>query len=400
MKKIKITKSTVRRLALYQQGLLQLPHFGTGKDGIVNAIKSLGYLQIDTLSVVERAHNHILWSRSNCHTSNNLNDAHTIDKSIFEYWYHAAAYLPMDDYRYYLPRMNAFAKKKGAWFPRDQEVQNRVLAQIKNEGPMSSKDFKTTQLSKQSESSWWDWKPEKQALDRLWLEGHLMVTKRNGFQKVYDLTEHVLPSTLDLSMPSDNDCARFFILQVINAYGVADLNLIKHFNPSSKKQLSIVLAELVNAKILVEIEIEGLLSRTFYTTNDLLNKLSTLPENDPQIHILSPFDNLIIQRQWLKDIFAFDYSLECYVPESKRKYGYFVLPILQGEQFVARMDAKADRKSAEFIIKNFVVEPSISGSIDWDMVSATIRNFTSFNQCNTIKVENNKQLAKKLCIQT
>ena len=160
-------------------------------------------MQIDTISVIERAHHHVFWTRCPKYKPSDL-DSLLSSRKVFEYWSHAASYLPMKDYRYSLPLKKKFAKRKSSWFPRDPQLMRLVLKRIEKEGPLRSKDFKNSQQSKRS--GWWEWKPTKKALERLFLEGKLEITRREGFQKVYDLPERVIPSSTDTSFPTKKEC--------------------------------------------------------------------------------------------------------------------------------------------------------------------------------------------------
>ena len=210
-----LTISQARRLALNRQGLGKKDAFGRGIDAVERTIKTLRYVQIDTISVVDRAHHHVLKTRVSNYQPANLDKLLTDRKSIFEYWHHAAAYLPMEDYRFYLPLMRGY----GASRKIDPKVAKDVLARIRTEGPLMSKDF-AAPAGKRS-SGWWDWKPAKLAMEQLFLSGQLMVAERKGFQKCFDLTERVLPADTDTRLPVDHERARFYVTRILASQGVS-----------------------------------------------------------------------------------------------------------------------------------------------------------------------------------
>ena len=197
---MEVTPGKLRRIALDRQGLLKREPFGRGKRATLKAIEQLGYVQIDTISVVERAHNHVLRARVPNYENHHI-DKLQREGRIFEYWFHAAAYLPMRDFRFALPRMHAMRSGEERWLrSRDQKLMREVLATVRETGPLKARDFEDTRRGR---GGWWDWKPAKSALEQLFMQGDLMVTGREGFQKIYDLTERVLPADTDMRTPDD-----------------------------------------------------------------------------------------------------------------------------------------------------------------------------------------------------
>lgn len=189
----------LRCLALSKQGLSAQPQFGAGLSGTRSAIEHLGYIQIDTLSVVERAHHHVLWSRVPNYETTHLNQL-IREQHIFEYWYHAAAYLPMKDYRYALPRMTAIRNGESRYYTNvDHNLTNEILTRIKDDGPLVARDF---DKGNKNSKSWWSSGPSRRALDKLFMQGDLMICARNGMENVYDLAERCLPNDIDLRIPT------------------------------------------------------------------------------------------------------------------------------------------------------------------------------------------------------
>lgn len=370
-----ISKKEARRLLILSQNL---SGNGIRKSGnkLLNIIESLGYVQIDTISVVERAHHHTLWSRMPGYNKNLLDSLLETDKSIFEYWAHAAAYLPMKDFKYSLIRKQNYSRRNRDWEKGNKKILKYVYDRIASEGPLQSKDFEDK--SKRS-SGWWDWKPSKDALDFLFHKGDLMIKSRRGFQKVYDLTERVLPADTDTRFPSVEEYYEHLILSSIRSNGFASAKEITYNRRYDRVRFLKTLNRLLEDNIIVRISIEGLPDFYYSSRNNM--KLSEKLFDTKSIHILSPFDNLIIQRKRLNDLFNFDYTIECYVPEAKRKFGYFCMPVLFGDKFIARIDAKADRLNNIFIIKNIFPEGKFR---NFNLIFNKLKSFAEFCGCRNI----------------
>tara|TARA_B100000749_G_scaffold280897_1_gene280746 strand:+ start:22860 stop:23948 length:1089 start_codon:yes stop_codon:yes gene_type:complete len=339
----------------------------------LRVIRHLGYVQIDTISVVERAHHHVFWVRNNEYQPIEL-DRLVEKRKVFEYWSHAASYLPMQDYKYSLIRKSEFASRTSAWFPRDAKMMREILKRIEIDGPLKSSDFK--QDSGRKGSGWWDWKPAKKALERLFLEGQLEVSKREGFHKVYDLPERVLPVSTDLSTPTQQEYLRYLIRRTLGSHGIASATEIGYLQKKKiKDQIQTELEEMVLAGEVVKIKVTDLMDDYFCYPKTLNVK----PRIGSKIKIISPFDNFSIQRSKLQNLFNFDYQIECYVPEQKRKFGYFCLPIFKGAQALGRVDCKAHRKEKEFEIKSLHYEKGVDQK---SIAKPLLRELTRFSRFN------------------
>lgn len=379
-------------MALQAQLLDGKPRLPFGKEGVAQTVERLGYVQIDTISVVQRAHHHTLWTRRPDYEADMLHELQAVDRRVFEYWGHAASYLPMADYRFYLPRMHSFKAPVTSWekyfIEKHEHLTDSVLERIQQEGPLSSKDFKPPPGTKRGE--WWDWKPAKGALEVLFWRGELMVTERRSFQRVYDLTERVLPSDVDTRSPEDDELGRFLVHRALSAYGVAQEKEIReHIRAAGKEAITQSLAEMVESGELIRVEVESLDGVNYFAMPELVEESFHLDKIPTKVRFISPFDNVIIQRERINRLFNFDYTLECYLPPVKRKYGYFSLPILWGEQFVGRLDSKADRKNKVLIVRNLVFEPKILvGDEFLTRFVEALGDFADFNQCERVEIEN------------
>ncbi len=346
-----ISINEARFLALQNQKLHDVSGGKTKKD-LLKIIEAIGYVQIDTISIVERAHHHILWTRMPAYTKTMLDELLEIDKKIFEYWSHAAAFLPMKDYRFSYYRQDKYRKNHEAWAKKNRKIVKFVLDRIKAEGPLQSRDF---EHDGKKSGGWWDWKPAKNALQHLFHEGILMIASRKGFQKVYDLTENVLPKEIDTTVPTDEEFHEHMVLSAINSYGFAAEKEIKYLRNNNSKILKSVINKLKEENKIVELKIKGIESETYFSTEKNFKRIKN-GEGSSLLHILSPFDNLIIQRKRTKNIFDFDYTVEFYLPASKRKFGYYCMPVLYGNKFIGRLDAKAIRQTGKFEIINYFPE--------------------------------------------
>lgn len=378
-----LSQKHARRLALQAQGLLKPAPFGRGKAAVQRAIDQLSYVQIDTISVIERAHLHVLRSRVPNFKPEMLDTLVSEDRTTFEYWSHAAAYLPMADYRYSLPRKKSLKDKETHWFKQESAVTDQVLRRIQAEGPLRSKDFAAP---KHKGGEWWDWKPAKKALEQLFHEGDLMIAERRGFQKVYDLPERVLPDWVDTSFPTESEMARHLIERSVQNRAFASLKEIGYLRKGYRSLIKAELAAMCEEGLLERFRIDG-------ASDDYYALRATLEQSVPRIGkkralLLSPFDNMIIQRKRLEMLFDFAYQIECYVPGPKRKYGYFVLPILYGDEMVGRLDPKADRKSRTLFIRKLWMEPQ---KIEIEPLGAalavSLRELANFNDCREIVIE-------------
>jgi uncharacterized protein YcaQ len=372
-----------RRLLLAAQGLASTRLFGTGPQGTLRAITHLGYVQIDTLAVVARAHHHTLWTRVHDYQEADL-ETLVQTKQVFEYWGHAASFLPMRDYRFSLPRKQMFRDGRSHWFRKDQRIMDHVLERIGAEGPLQARDFVTDRRR----GSWFDWKPAKQALEQLFMDGTLMVAGRKGFQKVYDLAERVLPAGVDTTMPSTEEYAAYLVDTALRAYGIVSARDIAYQRRGMQKPVQQVLQQRRVAGSIVALTV-GSDSDLYFTTPETLDKK---PRLSKQVRLLSPFDNVVIQRQRLRHFFAYDYQIECYLPEGKRRFGYFCLPILYGNTFVGRLDPKADRQARVFHVKALHLEDPVSHAEPFlHALAQALLAFASFHGCREVQLATNIQ---------
>ncbi|MBN3563165.1 winged helix-turn-helix domain-containing protein [Aliamphritea spongicola] len=373
-----LSLAQARKLVLLAQGV-QKPR-SKGVKETLEAVTRLGYVQIDSISVVQRAHHHTLWNRVAGYHPDHL-DALVAKKQVFEYWSHAAAYLPMRDYRFSLPRKQAIAGGDKHWFNRDDHsrLMQEIRARITAEGALMARDF---EQPRKGTVGWWDWKPAKRALEQLFMEGELMAVERRGFQKVYDLAERALPDGIDTSVPDEREYLEYLIRRFLNANALAKPEQCIYLLKEMQKPLKQVVADMLEEGALISVQVGG---ESYLTLAGIEERMQQRLPNG-RIRILSPFDNLLIQRKRMQSLFGFEYQLECYVPEPKRQYGYFVLPILFGSRFIGRMDVKAERKTGELVIKHLHFEQPLSEKI-LVALRTELQAFCEFNRMQQLRID-------------
>jgi uncharacterized protein YcaQ len=360
-KPLSLDRATARSLAL--RAAAGFPsRYGAGLEGVLEAIESIGFVQIDTISVVERAHHHILWSRVPGYGRDMLASLEGDPRRILEYWAHAACYIPMRDYRFCLPRMERVRTQGHDWFRCEEAVVAWVRDRIRAEGPLEAADFEDSGSGKRG--GWWDHKPAKQALEYLHQAGELVTATRTGFRKLYDLAERHIEAAVDSRMPTEAEMGDWYVRSAARAYGLFARDEIAYQRKELLGGVDAALGRLVESGELACAEVEGLEGRDYWVDSSLLGPsggAEWAAAQAPRLCILSPFDPFLIIRKRFQRLFGFRYSIECYLPESKRSFGYFALPLLRfgptGARFAGLMDAKADRKGKTLIVNRLSIEP-------------------------------------------
>lgn len=377
---IKMGIDELRSRILLHQGLL-LPVKAKKPVTALESLKQLSYVQLDTLSVVSRAHHHTLWNRVPSYREADLDDL-VKKKQAFEYWSHAASILPISEYRFSLFRKNEYAAGKSHWFAQDKKLKKYVLDRILAEGPLQSKDF---EHERTGPGNWYEWKPAKRALEQLFMEGKLVVSERKGFQKVYDIAGRWLPADLDVSMPGRAEVARQLIRNGLRAQFCLTAAEIAYLRKGMLSDIRKQLALMEKEGELTTLHIKETGQSYFVQTNAL--KLNSAWSKSASVLFLSPFDNLVIQRKRLLQIFDFDYQIECYLPEEKRRFGYFTLPVLYNGRFIGRFDPKADRAGKTFVLKSFYFEKGFKPNDEFTLAFVNqLKQFAHFNGCEDLSM--------------
>ena len=354
---LRISNRDARRLWLHAQGLAETP---TGPLDLGDLIKRLGFVQLDTIQVIARAHHHILWSRNQNYREPMLNRHMAEHRHVFEHFTHDASVIPMDFYPMWQRQFRRLEEKVRKWeWHRgmlDADGRNHIKDRIRNEGPLCTKAFDT---KVKGEKKMWDRPPHKLALDYMWYAGELSTSHRENFTKFYDLSERVIPEHHLAHVPSDEAQIDWLCANALSRMAFGSEGDIQRFwdavsNAEAKAWVS-------NRADLVPVQVETSDGAwlDLYAREDIEARLAVVPAATTRLRILNPFDPVARDRTRLKRLFGFDYTVEMFVPAAKRKWGYYVYPMLEGDRFVGRIEAKADRKAGQLRVLNLWLEPKV-----------------------------------------
>ena len=384
-----LTPDHVRTALLHAQGLTELPIGGAAKEDLRATIRRMHVLQIDTISVVNRSPYLVLHSRVGAYPQQWLTDL-LAERALFEYWSHAACFLPIENYRHYRPFMlkrRAPDSQTSQWLAKSniQPAIDHVRQTIREKGEVRSADFEGTDGPK---GTWGAWKDEKVALEYLFDIGELMVIRRDGFQRVYAPQEHAHPWD-DSQSQTVEDSHKAWIEQTALALGAARAAWYADYFRIKKADALKVLKELVQEGVIDEVSVKGE-TVPYYIHRDFKKTLNQIADGvivPERTVLLSPFDPVVWDRNRLLAMFGMDYKIEVYTPEAKRKYGYFSLPILHGNRMVGRLDPKAHRAQGRFEVKAIHLEPGIA--IDEGLVhglAGAIRDFADWHGTPQVEI--------------
>ena len=346
-----LTKVEARRTWLTAQRLDGPAPFGEGADAVSRAVDHLGYVQIDTINVIERCHHHILWTRIPGYRRQHLHQALSVDKTIFEYWTHALSYVPAKDIRFFLPAMKRHRQSVNARFASvSQDDLRRVLTLIRKDGALSIRDFDDEVLV-EKEHAWASRKPSKRALQRAFYDGVLTISARAGMVKTYELMDRHFGWDRRPSAASETQVLTYLLDRALRSQGVVSLDSICHLDAPRKAAIRQLIDVRVHRKTLLPVAIEGAGRLEHWVWPELLEAPSS--SETRSIHLLSPFDPLIIQRKRLQLFFDYGHRFEAYVPREKRVLGYFALPVLDGNEIIAAIDLKADRDARKLLLQQW-----------------------------------------------
>lgn len=355
---LQISNREARRLWLHAQGLGAAP---TGPLDAAAIVRDLGMIQLDTIRVVARAHHHILWSRNQHYREPKLNRILAKDRAVFEHFTHDAAVLPMEIYPYWRRQFERRAAQisRAGWFKGmlDEAGRTAIKERIADEGPLSTHAFDTKRADK---SKMWTRPPHKLALDYMWFVGELSTSHRKNFNKFYDLTERVIPADLLNARVPDQDQVDWMCTSALDRLAFADAGTIMRFwEAADLAEVKTWLAANQDKIVPVEVQTAAGDWLAAVAPPDIEHRLATLPKPTSRLRILNPFDPVIRDRTRLERLFAFDYRIEIFVPAAKRRWGYYVYPLLEGDRFVGRIEVKADRKAGTLTIDNLWPEPGV-----------------------------------------
>jgi uncharacterized protein YcaQ len=347
---VSLSKPSARRIWLRAQKLDQAAPFGGGPEAVCAAVAHLGYVQIDTINVVERCHHQILYTRIPDYQRDHLRQAQSIDKTVFEYWTHALSYIPTADMRFFVRAMKHQADSHSGFF---QTVTRgdlqKVLGRIRRNGALTIRDIDDDEL-REKDHEWASRKPSKRALQLAFYRGVLTVSRREGMLKTYELmTRHFGWDRLPKAA-SEAERTSYLLDRALRAQGVVSLDSICHLAAAHKTAIRTLIAQRVRRKALVPVAIEGAGKQEHWAQPETLDAAGLV---DNIVHILNPFDPLVIQRKRLALFFGYEHRFEAYVPKQKRVYGYFSQPVLIGDEIVAVLDLKTDRERGKLLMQKW-----------------------------------------------
>lgn len=387
---ILVENAVARRFFLASQGLGDDPTRRLSKEALYQLIHSLGFVQIDSIGTVERAHHQILFSRNQTYRREHLSDLIEKDRLLFENWTHDASILPSEFYPYWKRRFareearlsERWTKWHGEGFERELGA---VLSRVAGGGAVMSRDMKAPD---HQSGGWWNWHPSKQALEYLWRTGKLAVSSRVNFQKVYDLTERVFHPHHHEPEVSEAAFVDWACREALTRLGFATAKEIADF------WAVVSVAEVrdwiaANRAELEELEIasaDGKERRLSFAFAGTAETMGDGPSPPSRIRVLSPFDPMLRDRLRAERLFGFNYRIEVFVPEPLRQYGYYVFPLLEGDRLIGRIDMKAERKGGTLDVRKLWLEKGVKLSIGrmekLDAELKRLARFTGVEQVN------------------
>ena len=349
-KPIALTKAAARAIWLHAQRLDSEAPFGEGPQATAAAVEHLGYVQIDTIHVIERCHHHILWNRIPAYRRADLRHSQSVDKSIFEYWTHALSYVPAKDFRFFIPAMKLHRREGHRWFSDVKPVDLRKVMRLLKDSALTVRDIEDDVLVEKVHA-WASRKPSKRALQLAFYEGRVTISERNGMLKTYELMDRHFGWDKPPKPASLREITAYVLDRALRAQGVVSLDSICHLDAPSKKAVRRLIEARVRRKALIPVALEGAGKQEHWAQPEALEIAGRAPAE--RVHILSPFDPLIIQRKRTRLIFGYEHLFEAYVPKEKRRYGYFALPVLVGDEIVAAVDLKTDRQKQKLLLQKW-----------------------------------------------
>ncbi|UYO94568.1 winged helix-turn-helix domain-containing protein [Pollutimonas sp. M17] len=343
-----ISQPQARRLWLRAQRLNTDAPFGGGPQATPAAVQHLGYVQIDTINVIERCHHHILWTRIPDYRRDHLRQAQSVDRTVFEYWTHALSYIPVNDLRFFMGDMQRQRLSPRSWFSSVTESDlRRVIARVRDNGALSIRDIDDDELV-EKDHAWASRKPSKRALQLAFHIGKLTVSERTGMLKTYELMDRHFQWDRPPRKASEKQVIDYLLDRALRSQGLVSLDSACHLNAWRKSLLRLAIEKRVKQGKLVPVAIDGAGKVEHWS---LPETVADIPPEAAGVHILSPFDPLVIQRKRLKMFFGYEHLFEAYVPKEKRIYGYMGLPVLIDDEIVAVLDLKADRARRELLLQ-------------------------------------------------
>jgi uncharacterized protein YcaQ len=372
---IQLTSSHARQIWLHAQRLDTSAPFGSGPQATPAAIAHLGYLQIDTIYVIERCHHHILFTRIPAYRREHLHQAQSIDKTVFEYWTHALSYVPTENLRFFVRSMRGDWQRRITWLGDvPTEELRRVLSRIRRDGALTMRDIDDQPVEK--DYAWASRKPSKRVLEVAFHKGLVTISQRAGMLKTYELmTRHFGFDRLPRPA-TERETLNYLLDRALQSQGIVSVESICHLDSPRKPAMLRLLESRIRRKELISVQLEAAGQVLHWVRPETLDT-SPGPTHE-QVHILSPFDPLIIQRKRLRLFFDYEYRFEAYVPKHKRVFGYFVCPVLIGDRIVAALDLKTDRSKQKLLMQRWHWVGRGKSRAHRQLVEAALHKFEQF----------------------
>jgi uncharacterized protein YcaQ len=372
---IQLTAVQGRRIWLHAQRLDTSEPFGAGPKATPAAVAHLGYLQIDTINVIERSHHHILHTRIPTSRREHLHQALTIDKTVFEYWTHALSYVPTESLRFYVRDMRQNWQVHNTWFAAVSKSDlRRVLARIRKYGALTMRDIEDDPVEK--DHPWASRKPSKRVLELAFYKGLVTISQRVGMLKTYELTTRHFGWDRLPRAATERETLNYLLDRALRSQGIVSVESICYLDPQRKLAIKRLVESRVRRKELIPVQLERAGATLHWVRPGTLD---AIPDPAPeQIHILSPFDPLIIQRKRFRLFFDYEYRFEAYVPKHKRVFGYFVCPVLIGDRVVAGLDLKTDRSQQKLLVQRWNWINRSASRAHQKQVETALHNFEQF----------------------
>jgi hypothetical protein len=350
--------------------------FGVGPDAVRAAVEHLGYVQIDTINVIERCHHHILFTRIPDYGRDHLHAAQSRERSVFEYWTHALSYVPTRDMPVFVRAMRHEWQRRAAWYPGVSEADVRkLIRRIAKDGPLTLRDIDDDEPVEKTHL-WASRKPSKRVLQVAFYRGLLTVSQREGMLKTYELASRHFGWDRRPRAATEAEVTRYRLDRALSSQGIVSLDSICHLEARRKTAVRREIEARVRRKQLVAVALDGDSRQEHWTAPEVLDAVPGPAE--PRVHILSPFDPLIIQRRRLQRFFGYEHRFEAYVPREKRVLGYFALPVLIGDEVVAALDLKTDRERGKLLIQQWTWVGRGSPRVHKPAIEAELERFERF----------------------
>jgi uncharacterized protein YcaQ len=379
---VQLTSAQARHIWLHAQRLDTTEPFGSGPKATPAAVAHLGYLQIDTIYVIERSHHHILYTRIPTYRREHLHQAQSIDKTVFEYWTHALSYVPTDSLRFYVRDMRQAHQdwqRRNGWFGTVSNADlRRVVSRIRREGALTIRDIEDEPVDK--DYAWASRKPSKRVLELAFYKGLVTISQRAGMLKTYELMSRHFGRERLPRAATERETLNYLLDRALQSQGIVSVESICHLDAPRKPAMRRLLESRVRRKELIPVELEGAGHWLHWVRPDAIDAIPDPAQE--QVHILSPFDPLIIQRKRLRLFFDYEYRFEAYVPKHKRVFGYFVCPVLIGDRMVAALDLKTDRSRQKLLVQRWHWIGRASRA-HRQQVEAALHKFEQFQLCRS-----------------